>query len=285
MKRIDSYPTNRIGDVEYRIGYVLPFGATLEDDAINFSIFSKMATSCTLLLYHKGDRQPFLEIPFLEVFRIGNVYTMMVFGLNFEDLEYGYRMDGPFDKEKGHLFNPRIPLLDPYAKSVSGRVRWGERPDPDEPFVHRGRVIMEDYDWDGDTHLRIPQKDLIIYEMHVRSFTQDPSIGMKRRGTFAGLCEKIPYLKDLGINCVELLPIFEFDEFENSRVVDGRQLYNYWGYSTVNFFAPKAGYAETGPLGMEADELKNTIHTFHENGIEVILDVVFNHTAEGNDRA
>ena len=284
MRPMDSYPTDRIGDVEYRAGRLFPFGATTFDGrTVNFSIFSKEAQSCTLLLYHKGDREPYLKIPFPKDYKIGDVYAMMVFGLDIDDLEYGYEMDGPYDREKGLMFNKEVPLLDPYAKSVSGRRHWGDEPDWSDPFLHRGRVILEDFDWEGDTPLRIPQKDLVIYELHVRSFTRDRSSGVRRNGKFAGLCEKIPYLKELGVNCVELLPIFEFDEFENSRVVGGERLYNYWGYSTVNFFAPKAGYATSGPYGMEADELKNMIQTFHQNGIEVILDVVFNHTAEGNE--
>ncbi len=284
MRPADSYPTNRIGDLEYRIGRIFPFGAsTFEGTVVNFSVFTKEATSCTLLLFHKGDKKPFVKIPFPPEFRIGNVYAMMVFGLDIDDLEYGYQMDGPYDKEKGLLFDKNAMLLDPYARSVSGRTKWGVEPSKNESFPHRGRVIMDDFDWEGDTPLRIRQKDLVIYEMHVRGFTANENSGVKRKGTFAGLIEKIPYLKDLGVNCVELLPIFEFDEFENSRVVDGKRLYNYWGYSTVNFFAPKAGYAASGPRGLEADELKNMIRAFHKNGIEVILDVVFNHTAEGNE--
>ncbi|MCR5625705.1 MAG: glycogen debranching protein GlgX [Lachnospiraceae bacterium] len=284
MRPIDSYPTNKIGDVEYRIGRIFPFGAyTYGDGIVNFSVFTKDATSCSLLLYHKGEKEPYLEIPFPDEFKIGNVYAMMVFGLNIEDLEYGYRMDGEYNPEKGLYFDKSLPLLDPYAKAVSGRTVWGKEPDKNDPFQHRGQIIMEDYEWNGDVPLRIPQKDLVIYEMHVRSFTRDDSSGVKRKGTFAGLCEKIPYLKELGVNCVELLPIFEFDEFENSRVIDGKRLYNYWGYSTVNFFSPKAGYAAKGDFGMATDELKNMIKTFHANGIEVILDVVFNHTAEGNE--
>ena len=143
---------------------------------------------------------------------------------------------------------------------------------------------MEYFDWEGDRLLNIPKKDLVIYEMHVRGFTRHDSSGVKYKGTYAGICEKIPYLKELGVNCVELLPIFEFDELQNDFSVKGRQLYNYWGYSTVNFFSPKAGYAASGSLGMEVDELKYTIKTLHENGIEVILDVVFNHTAEGDEK-
>ncbi len=284
MRPIDSFPTNRIENVEYRIGRVLPFGATTYGmGAVNFSVFTSEAASCTLLLYHKGEKKPYLEIPFPDEFRIGNVYAMMVFGLAIEDIEYGYRMDGEYAPERGLRFNKDIPLLDPYAKGVSGRSVWGKEPDPDDPFQHRGQIIMEDYDWEGDAPLRIAQKDLVIYELHVRGFTRDDSSGIRRKGTFAGLCEKIPYLKELGVNCVELLPVFEFDEFENSRIVDGRRLYNYWGYSTVNFFSPKAGYAASGDPGMAADEFKNMVKTFHSHGIEVILDVVFNHTAEGNE--
>jgi glycogen operon protein len=129
---------------------------------------------------------------------------------------------------------------------------------------------MEHFEWEGDRLLNIPKKDLVIYEMHVRGFTRHESSGVKYKGTYAGICEKIPYLKELGVNCVELLPIFEFDELQNDFSVRGQKLYNYWGYSTVNFFSPKAGYAASGSLGMEVDELKYTIKTLHENGIEVI---------------
>ncbi|SDB19247.1 glycogen operon protein [Ruminococcaceae bacterium FB2012] len=283
MVRIDTFPTHSIGDLEYRVGRVFPFGASVTDGGVNFSIFSKDADSCTLLLYHHGSREPFAEIPFPDEFRIGNVYTMMVFGINIETTEYGYRFGGRHDPQKGLLFDASKPLLDPYAKSVSGRSVWGREPDPEEPFPHRGQIILEDYDWMGDTPLEIPQNELVIYEMHVRGFTRHPSSGVKHPGTFAGMIKKIPYLKELGINCVELMPIFEFDEFDNPRQYEGNRLYNYWGYSPVGFFAPKAGYAASARLGLEADELKNLIANLHRNGIEVILDVVFNHTAEGNE--
>ncbi len=284
MQSIDTFPTNRIKHLQYRVGRVFPFGASLvEDGGVNFSVFSKEATGCTLVLYHQGKKKPFAEIPFPESFRVGNVYTMLVFGLNFETVEYGYRFDGPFDPKHGLWFDREKVLLDPYAKAVSGRNVWGQMPNPKDPFQHRGQIVREDYDWEGDKPLEIPQKDLVIYEMHVRSFTAHPSGNARYKGTFAGIIEKIPYLKTLGVNCVELMPIFEFDEFENYRVVDGRPLYNYWGYSTVDFFAPKAGYAIAAPFGLEVDELKHMIRSLHKNGIEVILDVVFNHTAEGNE--
>ena len=284
MFRIDECPTHEHQGIPYRCGRVQPFGASFTGGGgINFSIFSKDATACELLLYNYGAKEPFAVIPFPEEFRIGDVYAMTVYGLNPELLEYGFRMDGPFDPDKGYRFDRTTVLLDPYAKLVSGRNVWGREPDWSNPFQHRGCVVLEDYDWEGDKPLEIPMKDLVIYEAHVRSFTRDASSGVRYPGTFAGLVEKIPYLKELGVNCVELLPIFEFDEFENSRMNGDERLYNYWGYSTVNFYAPKAGYAASAPMGMAADELKRTIKQFHKAGIEVMLDVVFNHTAEGNE--
>ena len=284
MLSVDSFPAHKIQDLEYRAGRVFPYGACIVGDAVNFSIFSKEATACSLVLFHHGAREPFVEIPFSEQFRIGDVYTMMVFGINIETTEYGYRFDGPYDPERGLLYDRTKILLDPYARSITGRSVWGREPDPGDPFEHRGQIIREDYDWEGDKPLEIPFRDLVIYEMHVRSATMHPSSGVKYPGTYAGLTGKIPYLKKLGVNCVELMPVFEFDEYEYSRVIGGRRLLNYWGYSTVGFFAPKAGYAASAPYGLEVDEFKNMIRTFHRNGIEVILDVVFNHTAEGGDR-
>ena len=279
MKLIDTFPTNEYKGLQYRVGRVLPFGATLvEDNGVNFSIFSKEAVSCTLVLYRHGEEEPFAEIPFPQEFRIGNVYTMMVFGITIETTEYGYRFDGVYDPRKGLRFDKNKVVLDPYAKSVSGRSIWGKRRKPSSAFVHRGQIILEDYDWEGDKPLELPMEDLIIYEMHVRGFTRDPSSKIKYPGTYAGIVEKIPYLKSLGINCVELMPVFAFDEFEYCQENSGDSRLNYWGYSTLCFFAPKAGYAASGPLGMEADEFKNLIKKLHQNGIAVILDVVYNHT-------
>ena len=283
MIEVDTFPTHQMGELQYRAGRVFPFGASLVDQAVNFSVYSTWATGCTLVLYHYGQNEPFAEIPFPEEFRRGNVYAMMVFGLNPETTEYGYRFDGEYKPEKGLRFDRNKVLLDPYAQSVSGRTVWGQIPDWQNPFQYRGQIIRRDYDWTGDRTLNIPLKDLVIYEMHVRSFTADPSSGVLYPGTYAGLVEKIPYLKELGINCVELMPVFEFDEFDNPRTYQGKPLKNYWGYSTVCFFAPKAGYAVSAPFGLEADELKHLIRSLHQNGIEVILDVVFNHTAEGDE--
>jgi isoamylase len=284
-KRIDFYPTHEYGGFRLRLGSPFLFGATLVPGGVNFCVFSRHATSCTLVLFEKHAAEPFVEIPFPDAFRLGTVWSMVVFGLDAENVEYGYRMHGPWDPARGHRFDPSKILLDPYAKAIGGRELWGTPPDWTDAFPYRGRLIFEDFDWEDDRPLEIPMEDLVIYEMHLRSFTRHPSAEVRHPGTFAALRDKIPYLKALGINCVELMPIFEFDEFENSRPHPGggATLYNYWGYSTVGFFAPKAGYAATGRFGMQADELKTLVKELHRNGIEIMLDVVFNHTAEGNE--
>ena len=284
--RIDFYPTHELSGFRLRPGKPFPFGATLVPGGVNFSIFSREARACTLVLFAKGAPLPLAELPFPESFRIGNVWSMMLFDLECESIEYGYRLDGPFDPAAGHRFDREKILLDPYAKAVGGRDLWGAQPDWDNPFPYRGRLVFEDFDWEDDRPLETPIEELVIYELHVRSFTRHPSSGSRHPGSFAALREKIDYLRELGVNCVELMPVYEFDEFENSRrhPESGEMLYNYWGYSTVNFFAPKAGFAATGRLGMQVDELKTLVKELHRNGIEVILDVVFNHTAEGNER-
>ena len=306
MERIDIYPTHLYQGYKLRPGRPYPFGATLVPGGVNFSVFSRHASYCVLVLFERGKASPMVEIPFRGMFqkaetdepvwgefRIGNVFSMTVFDLDYEDIEYGFRMDGPYPKtERGqpgqHRFDPSKILMDPYAKAIGGREVWGQTPDWNGLYHHRARLVYDDFDWEGDRPLEIPMEDLIIYEMHVRSFTRHPSSGVKRPGTFAAMREKIPYLKELGVNCVELMPIYEFDEFENSHIHPdtGELLMNYWGYSTVGFFAPKAGYAATGKSkdGTQvADELKTLIKELHRHGIEIILDVVFNHTAEGNE--
>lgn len=286
MLRVDTYPTHEYKGFKLRAGKPLPFGATIVPGGVNFSVFSREATSCELVLFNRGEKEPFAAIPFMDEFRIGNVFNMIVFDLKYEEIEYGYKMDGPFNPKEGLWFDKQKILLDPYAKSIGGREVWGVEPNWSEPYCHRGRIIYDDFDWENDRPLELNMEDLVIYEMHVRGFTKNKNSNVKYPGTFAAIKEKIPYLKDLGINCIELLPIFEFDEFENSKISEktGERLMNYWGYSTVGFFAPKAGFAATGRLGMEVDELKATIKELHKNGIEVMLDVVFNHTAEGNER-
>ncbi|EOD68143.1 glycogen debranching protein GlgX [Amycolatopsis vancoresmycina DSM 44592] len=280
--RIDAYPTHRIGGFEVRAGQPLPFGATPVPGGVNFSVYSNNATAMTLVLFRAGADEPLAELPFDESFRIGGVYAMTVFGLDPEAIAYAYRADGPFAPAEGDRFDGRALLVDPYATLLSGRERW--RCGPDRPW--RSRIAPADFDWEGDRPLRIPAEDLVVYEAHVRGFTAHPSSGVGAPGTFAGLVAKIPYLVELGVNCVELMPVFEFDERDNVRADPrtGEPLANYWGYSTVGFFAPKAGYAATGRHGMQVDEFKHTVKELHRAGIEVMLDVVFNHTAEGDER-
>ena len=287
MLRVDLTPTHvsKCGKYKLRAGKPLPFGATIVPGGVNFSIYSHSATSCELVLFEKHASEPCANISFPEEFRIGNVFSMVVFDLDYENIEYGFRMDGPWNPREGQRFDKTKILMDPYAKVISGRDTWGAEPDWKNIFQHRSRICFDDFDWENDHPLEVPIEDLIIYEMHVRGFSRHASSGVKHPGTFAGIMEKIPYLKKLGVSCVELMPIHEFDEFENSRIssVNGLLLMNYWGYSNVGFFAPKAGFAATGKFGMQVDEVKNLVKQLHKNGIEVILDVVFNHTAEGNE--
>ncbi len=285
-QRIDYYPTHEYEGFRFRRGRPIPFGTTLVPNGVNFSVFSSYSTTCTLVLFEKRAPEPLVEIPFPEEFRIGNVYCMIVFDLDVENIEYGYRMDGPWDPDAGYRFDETKILCDPYAKAIGGRDTWLEEPDWNDIYQHRARLAFEDFDWEDEHPLEIPIEDLVIYEMHVRSFTRHPSSGVRHPGTFAAIREKIPYLRELGVNCIELMPVFEFDEWENNRrhPETDELLVNYWGYSTLGFFAPKAGYAATGKFGMQVDELKNLVKELHGNGIEVILDVVFNHTAEGDHR-
>ena len=276
------YPSYEFGDFTFRPGRPRPFGATVLPDGINFSIFSCNATSCSLVLFKRGEERPLVEIPFLESFRTGDVYAMTVMDLDPNDIEYGFRLDGPRDPASGHRFDAQQILLDPYAKSIGGLEQWGGGGSRSGVYPYRARPHIDDFDWEGDQQLNIPLEDLIIYEMHVRGFTAHPSAGVGAPGSYAAMIEKIPYLQALGVNCIELMPIFEFDELDNERVnpQTGQPLMNYWGYNPIGFFAPKAGYAHCG----RADaELKTLVKECHRHGIEVWLDVVLNHTAEGDE--
>ena len=255
-------------------------GATPLQNGVNFTIHTCGGTSCELLLFHRAQEEPFAVLPFPEAYKIGDVYSMIVYGLNIDEFEYAYRVDGPYCPEKGLLFDKNKILLDPYAKAVAGQRTWGIRWD----HTYHARVVKDRFDWGDMPQSKKELCDLIIYELHVRDFTHHPSSGVQHRGTFSGLMEKIPYLKELGINAVELMPIFEFDETMNSRTVDGKQLLECWGYNTVGFFAPNSSYAAANEHNQEGTELKTLIKALHDNGIEVILDVVFNHTAEGNEK-
>ncbi len=276
-------PLAEISGYMVRPGFYRMCGAFQTENGVSFTISSHGATACELLLFEPHGSEPFAIIPIPEDYRIGDTYSILVYGLDIREFEYAYRFDGPVDAEKGIYFDKNNIILDPYAKAVTGQHHWGEKPEGGKDFEYHARVVRNNFDWGDVGQLNLPIEDLVIYETHVRGYTKDKSSGVDARGTFAGLKEKIPYLKDLGINAVELMPIFEFDEMENARVVDGVQLYNYWGYNTVSFFAPNTGFSSEEEHHYEGKELKSLIYELKKNGIEVILDVVFNHTAEGNE--
>ncbi len=255
-------------------------GATALPVGVNFTVHTHHGTSCELLLFRRGENEPFAVLPFPEAYKIGDVYSMIVFGLNIEDFEYAYRIDGPWAPEKGMRFDKNTILLDPYARAVTGQKEWGKQ----QESCYRARVVNDQFDWGDMPQSKREMSDLVIYELHVRGFTKHESSGVEHKGTFAGLKEKIPYLKELGINAVELMPIFEFDETRNAREVNGKRLLECWGYNTVGFFAPNTSYTAAQEYNKEGTELKELIRELHCNGIEVILDVVFNHTAEGNEQ-
>lgn len=276
-------PLDVVDGFKIRPGFFRMYGACVASNGVSFTINSHGATRCTLLLFKPQAPKPYARIPFPDSYRIGDTYSMLVFDIKPDEFEYAFSFDGPYEPAKGLLFNEENVLLDPYSRAVTGQRKWGEKPEGGKDFEYRARVVKSSFDWGNIKQLEQPFEDLVIYETHVRGYTKDKSSGVSAPGTFAGLKDKIPYLKDLGINAVELMPIFEFDEMESARVVDGVQLYNYWGYNTVSFFAPNTSYAFNEEHNHEGDELKSLIKALKENGIEVILDVVFNHTAEGNE--
>ena len=276
-------PLDVVEGFKIRPGFFRMYGACVASNGVSFTINSHGATRCTLLLFKPQAPKPYARIPFPDSYRIGDTYSMLVYDIKPDEFEYAFSFDGPYEPAKGLLFNEENVLLDPYSRAVTGQRKWGEKPEGGKDFEYRARVVKSSFDWGNIKQLEQPFEDLVIYEIHVRGYTKDKSSGVSAPGTFAGLKDKIPYLKDLGINAVEFMPIFEFDEMESARVVDGVQLYNYWGYNTVSFFAPNTSYAFNEEHNHEGDELKSLIKALKENGIEVILDVVFNHTAEGNE--
>lgn len=276
-------PLDVVEGFKIRPGFFRMYGACVASNGVSFTINSHGATRCTLLLFKPQAPKPYARIPFPDSYRIGDTYSMLVYDIKPDEFEYAFSFDGPYEPAKGLLFNEENVLLDPYSRAVTGQRKWGEKPEGGKDFEYRARVVKSSFDWGNIKQLEQPFEDLVIYETHVRGYTKDKSSGVSAPGTFAGLKDKIPYLKDLGINAVELMPIFEFDEMESARVVDGVQLYNYWGYNTVSFFSPNTSYAFNEEHNHEGDELKSLIKALKENGIEVILDVVFNHTAEGNE--
>ncbi len=283
MNKVHMKPIDEVNGYQIRPGLYEMNGATAIPGGVNFTVHSSGATFCELLLFRRKEDKPYMIIKFPEKYKIGNVYSMIVFKLDIEEFEYAYRLDGPFAPEKGLIFDKKKYLLDPYAKAVTGQSVWGNTVGGN---CYKARVVKNDFDWGDFADQLLPMEDLIIYELHVRGFTKDSSSGIeaKERGTFEGLRNKIPYLKELGVNAVELMPIFEFDETRDRRVVDGQTLLDYWGYNPVSFFAPNTSYSSKVEYNREGNELKQLIKELNENGIEVFLDVVFNHTAEGNEK-
>ena len=266
-------------------GTPLPLGATLVRDGINFAIFSRHATTVTLVLFNAGEHRPFSEIDLdIRFNRTGDIWHAFVLGLD-PGVRYGYRMDRkPNTNKKIHRFDPDLLLLDPCARAISDHSYWATREDG---FEHRRNIaISGEFDWGLDQPLNYPLSETVIYEMHLRGFTRHPSSGVSLPGTFAGLIEKIPYLLELGVTAVELLPVHEFEEMDSNRVnpFTGEHLVNYWGYQPINFFAPNAAYSSGKGDGDQVREFKQMVKSLHAAGLEVILDVVFNHTAEGDER-
>ncbi|MDR2439911.1 MAG: glycogen debranching protein GlgX [Planctomycetaceae bacterium] len=263
-----------------RFTHPLPYGAILHDNGVQFVVVSRLAKSMKLLLYEKvTDLEPSDVIQFnREENRWGHVWSLFVKGLQAKQL-YHFQAEGPFEPEKGLRFDGRARLIDPYTKALAGTFL----PSTDGIVRPPKCVVIDDddFDWRGDQHIRYDLSKSIIYELHVRGFTQSPSSETNHPGTYLGLIEKIPYLQDLGITAVELMPIHEFP-IKGSDGLDPK-IKNYWGYDTMAFFAPHRGYVYGKEPGAQVREFKEMVRAFHQAGIEVILDVVFNHTCEGNE--
>jgi glycogen operon protein len=253
-------------------------------EGINFAVLCRHGTAVSLVLYAMDGDQLLAEIPLdPSKNRTGSHWHIRVTGLP-AVFRYGWRVDGP--EGPGHRFDPSLVLFDPHCTALADGAVWGQPREPDPSRTRRRSLFFRrSFDWREDVPPRIPLEDSIIYELHVRGFTCHSSSRVSKPGTFAGLVEKIPYLKELGITAVELLPIHEFDEndcpFNNPKT--GKPLRNFWGYNSIAFAAPKAAYASTGPEHGQVTEFRAMVQAFHAAGIEVILDVVFNHTGEGND--
>ncbi|MBS1212306.1 MAG: glgX, partial [Proteobacteria bacterium] len=287
-----------------RRGFPLPLGAHEYGGGVNFALFSRHASRVRLELFDQpADVTPARVVDFDPARnRTGDVWHVWVEGIRPGQL-YAYRVDGPYQPRDGHRFNFHKLLLDPFATALSQVPHWDFGPargyDPAAPDQDLVCSSMDDagsmpkcvfthehFHWQDDLSLRHPWSKTVIYEIHIRGFTIHPGAGVAHPGTYRGLMEKIPYLKDLGVTAVELMPVFEFNECQVLGInpQTGKPLRNYWGYDPVSFFAPKASYSSAGGMGQQKLEFKEMVRALHHAGIEVILDVVFNHTAEGNER-
>jgi isoamylase len=265
---------------ELQFTHIVPFGAVLHERGVQFVVFSRSATAMRLLLYdHVEDREPAEVISFdPETDRWGDVWSLFVPGIGAGQL-YHFQAEGPFDPQHGQWFDGRARLIDPYAKALAGDFQ----PSPDGILRPPKCVVVDDYfDWEGDRHLRHDLSETIIYEAHVRGFTRHKSSNVQHPGTYLGIIEKIPYLKELGVTAIELMPVHEFPIRDIWGNMPARP--NYWGYDPMAFFAPHRGYAVSREPGAQVREFKQMVKALHQAGIEVILDVVFNHTCEGNER-
>jgi isoamylase len=275
---------------EVLAGRPYPLGATCERGGVNFSVFSAHATAVELLLYDSQDETAISRVIALDPAQHKTYYYWHAWVPDIGDGQrYGYRVHGPYEPERGMRFNPNKVLVDPYAMAVSDSGNWS-RADAyglcDNAATACKSVVVElsGYDWEGDRPLQRPMHETVIYEVHVRGLTRHPSAGVRQPGTYAGLVEKIPYLQDLGITAVELLPVQQFDPQEVSRLnpLTGEPLTNYWGYAPVAWMSPHLGYGTSADARRTVDEFRDMVKALHRAGIEVILDVVFNHTAESD---
>ena len=274
-------PLDEINGYQVRPGFYNRDGATATTRGVSFTIHSFGATACYLLLFRPQEKEPYVTLKYPEAYHIGNTYSMFVFGLKIEEFEYAFQLDGPYDEKKGLLFKKENVLLDPYARAVTGQRNWGERPEGGADFIYHARVVENNFDWGDIRPTEHPFEDLVIYEMHVRGFTKDASSGVTpgAEGTYEGLRQKIPYLKDLGVNAVELMPAYEF--MERSTVEPGKAMIrqkhhkdkvNYWGYLPGFYFAPKSAYCATKKPHKEFCDM---VRAFHEAGIECIMEMYF----------
>ena len=289
-----EYELRHQTDKKLSPGKFYPLGATPTGNGVNFAIYSQTATEVYLLLFEEVGGQP------TDTIRMENrtrfIWHTLVHGLKAGQL-YGYKMRGEYNPASGTRFNEHKLLMDPYAKALTGKFRNVDNlllsydpncPEKDRVMDHRDNtqivplsIVMEDgFDWEGDAHPDIPPERLIIYEVHLKGFTAHPSAKVRHPGTYLGFGEKIPYLKDLGINAVEFLPLQEF-YVEDSLLNQG--LTNYWGYNTIGFLAPESSYSSGSFPGCQVSEFKTLVRELHKAGMEVILDVVYNHTGEGNE--
>ncbi len=262
-----------------QFSHPLPYGAILHESGVQFVVFSRSATAMRVLLYEKvEDREPSETIVFdRNTDRWGDIWSIFVPGLGAGQL-YHFQADGPYDPERGHRFDRSARLIDPYARALAGEFQTS-----DDGLIRPPRCVVVDdrFDWQGDRHLRRELSETIIYEMHVRGFTRASSSGVEHPGTYLGIIEKIPYLKSLGVTAVELMPVHEFPT--NGFWGEESTRPNYWGYDPLAFFSPHRGYASGSAPGCQVNEFKQMVRALHQAGIEVILDVVFNHTCEGNE--